>query len=81
MDDPAAMEHAERFDDGDGNAQRVGSRNRTVRQARRERLAVDQLHRDERLVVPLAQLEDLTDQRMRDAGAIRASRTSRRRAL
>jgi hypothetical protein len=58
------MEHAERVDDGHGDAQRLGGRQRAIRQTRRERLTIHQLHHDVRLFVPLTELEDLADQRM-----------------
>jgi hypothetical protein len=67
MDDAPPVQHGQRIDDGNGDPQRFGGGHGDAGEARGQRLAVDQLHGDERLIVPLAELEDLTDQRVRDA--------------
>jgi hypothetical protein len=63
VDDAVAVRLVERVGRLRGDRHRVGDRQRPARQPRRQRLAVDQLHHDERPVAVLAQVVDRRDVR------------------
>jgi hypothetical protein len=86
MDDAVGVEPLEAVGHGEGDAQRFGRRLRPP-DARRERLAGDELERQVGLSVPLAELEDLADgwigkarRRLRFANEPRSRRGIRRGA-
>ena len=62
MDNPARVNRVERREDGERDVGAPGERNRSAGQARRERLAIEQLHGDEQLAVRLADLVQLADE-------------------
>ena len=61
------MQRRERRQHAEADRQRLGDAQRPAPQPLRERLALEQLHRDEQLAAVLADLVDLADVRMIDA--------------
>ena len=68
MDDPARVQGGERGQHSEADRHRLGDAQRSPAQALGQHLALQQLHRDEELAVVFADLVDLADVRMVDAG-------------
>ena len=64
MHDPPPVQHVERREHRDRRRDRLGRRERPRFQAVRQRLALEKLHREKRLAVVLADLEELADVRV-----------------
>ena len=67
MDNALAMRGLQRISDLRADPQDVRDRNRTLRGAGRQRLAVQQLHHEVRRAVDVADIEQRADARMRQA--------------
>jgi len=68
MDDATAVQRGERPENGERDRHCVVEQHRAVFEAIVERLAGEQLHHDEDVVVDFADVEDLADGGMTDAG-------------
>ncbi len=68
MDQPAGVNRGQRREDPQRDVNALGERHRPAGEPRRQRLALEQLHRDEQLAVGLADLVQLADVGVRDAG-------------
>ena len=69
MDDVPAVQRAERTKNAERRGDGFVRLERTVFQTARERLAAQELHHDEELIVGLADVVDLADAWMADAGS------------
>src|SRR5258706_1334762 len=67
MNESPSVQRLQRRQDGQGDVDRLGERQRTVRQAPRQRFAAEQLHDEERLSVFVTDVEELADVRMTQA--------------
>jgi hypothetical protein len=68
MDDRSCVQRRQRGEDAEADRQRVGGAHRPALEALREDFPFEQLHRDEQLAAVFANLVDLADVRMVDAG-------------
>ena len=68
VDDAARVQRGQRGQHAEADRHRLGDAQRPAPQALGERLALEQLHGDEQLAAVLADLVDLADVRMVDAG-------------
>jgi hypothetical protein len=68
VDDVAPVERVQRHEHRDGRVERLGQGQRSPLEPHRQRLALQELHREKQLALFLADLEDLADAGVVDGG-------------